>query len=148
MMEGAVTWGTVWRRSAGREATMLDSCHKHPHEMGVTLCRRCGQSWCSTCLVYSYGPKKPPYCMSCAMVAGGVRTSATLPAMSRKQLKAQMRALKAETKAATKVATKAAEDEPQPHAETETETETEAACTQTDWAAPWWEDREPSALAD
>ena len=72
---------------------MLDSCSKHPHEMGVALCRRCGGSWCSTCLVYSFGPKKPPYCMGCAMVAGGVRTSASLPAMPRKQLKAQMKAL-------------------------------------------------------
>ena len=31
------------------------------------------------CLVYAFGPKKPPYCMSCAMVAGGVRTSGVAP---------------------------------------------------------------------
>ena len=84
---------------------MLESCSKHPHEMGVALCRRCGQSWCSNCLVYSFGPKKPPFCMSCAMVAGGVRTNATLPAMPRRQLKAQMRAQKAAAKAAAKDAT-------------------------------------------
>ncbi len=81
---------------------MLESCTKHPHEMGVALCRRCGQAWCSNCLVHSFGPKKPPFCMSCAMVAGGVRTNATLPAMPRKQLKAQMRAQKAAAKAAAK----------------------------------------------
>ena len=79
--------GTAGRR----RRAILDSCEKHPHEMGVALCRRCG-AWCSTCLVYSFGPKKPPYCMSCAMVAGGVRTSSALPAMPRKELKAQMRA--------------------------------------------------------
>ena len=62
-----------------RRRSMLESCEKHPHEMGVALCRRCGHSWCSTCLVYSFGPKKPPFCMSCAMFAGGVRTNAAAP---------------------------------------------------------------------
>jgi len=102
------------------------------------VCRRCGQAWCGTCLVYAFGPKKPPYCMSCAMVAGGVKTSATLPAMPKKQLKAQMRAMKAEAKAAAK----AAPAEPQ-----ESPVE-DAAFASTDWSSPWWEDRQPTALAD
>jgi hypothetical protein len=118
---------------------MLESCTKHPHEMGVALCRRCGHSWCSNCLVYSFGPKKPPYCMSCAMVAGGVRSNAALPAMSRRQLKAQMRAIKAKAKAAAK----ADKSEPKEAAE-----DAEAAFAETDWSAPWWEDREPAAMAD
>jgi hypothetical protein len=117
---------------------MLESCGKHPHEMGVALCRRCGYAWCSTCLVYSFGPKKPPFCMSCAMVAGGVRSNAALPAMPRKQLKAQMRALKAEAKAAAK----GAKSEPKESVEAD------AAMTETDWSTPWWEDRQPTALAD
>jgi hypothetical protein len=127
---------------------MLDSCSKHPHERGVALCRRCGGSWCSSCLVYSFGPKKPPYCMSCAMVAGGVRTSAALPAMPKRQLKAQMRALKAEAKAQAKAA---AQPEPTPEREPEVSPETERelaeAYSQTDWSTPWWEDRQPT-LAD
>ena len=110
---------------------MLESCTKHPHEMGVALCRRCGQSWCSICLVYSFGPKKPPFCMSCAMVAGGVRTNATLPAMPRKQLKAQMQAPK---KAAAKAAAKDAGPKSQSG-------EAAAAFTETDWSAPWSEAR-------
>jgi len=121
---------------------MFDSCGKHPHEMGVALCRRCGQSWCSTCLVYSFGPKKPPYCMSCAMVAGGVRTGGALPPMPRKQLKAQMRAMKADAKAEAKAAAKAAKSE------TKESVEAEAAFDETDWSSPWWEDRQPTALAD
>ena len=116
---------------------MLESCGKHTHEMGVALCRRCGQSWCSNCLVYSFGPKKPPYCMSCAMVAGGVRTNASVPAMPRRQLKAQMRA----QKAAAKAAAKQGKSEPKEPAEA-------AAFSDTDWSAPWWEDREAAALAD
>ena len=127
---------------------MLDSCTKHPHEMGVALCRRCGGSWCSTCLVYAFGPKKPPYCMSCAMVAGGVRTSSALPAMPKRQLKAQMRALKAEAKAEAKAAARAAEA-PEADAEVSPETERELAeaFSQTDWSTPWWEDRQPT-MAD
>jgi len=50
----------------------MDSCIKHPHEVGVSHCGRCGGSWCGDCLVHPFGPKKPPYCMSCAMFAAGV----------------------------------------------------------------------------
>jgi len=119
---------------------MLESCEKHPHEQGAALCRRCGRSWCGTCLVYAFGPKKPPYCMSCAMVAGGVKSTSSIPAMPRKQLKAQMKALKLEAKRAAK----AAGAPPAPDDESETVT----AQSQTDWSAPWWEDHEAAALAD
>ena len=119
---------------------MLESCGKHPHEMGVALCRRCGHSWCSSCLVYAFGPKKPPFCMNCAMFAGGVRSNASRPAMTRKQIKAQAKAMKVEAKAAAK----AAKSQP----EETVEVEAEAACAETDWSTPWWEDRQPTALAD
>ena len=127
---------------------MLESCGKHPHEMGVALCRRCGGSWCGSCLVYAFGSKKPPYCMSCAMVAGGVRTSASQPAMPKRQLKAQMRALKAEAKAAAKAAAAPPPPPPQPGDAPEPERELAEALGQTDWSTPWWEDRQPTALAD
>jgi hypothetical protein len=118
---------------------MLDSCNKHPHEKGAALCRRCGLGWCGACLVYSFGPKKPPYCMSCAMYAGGVKSSSALPAMSRKELKNQMRALKAQAKAEAKAAAAAdAQVEPEPV----------PALAETDWATPWWEDSQPTAMAD
>ena len=116
---------------------MLDSCNKHPHEKGEALCRRCGHGWCTNCLVYAFGPKKPPYCMSCAMVAGGVKSTSAMPPMSKRQLKAQMRAMKAEAKAAAKAAAPAPA-EPAP----------EVATPSTDWSTPWWEDRQPAALAD
>lgn len=119
---------------------MFDSCAKHPHEMGAALCRRCGHSWCSSCLVFSFGPKKPPFCMSCAMVAGGVKSSSSLPPMPRRELKARMKAVKAEAKAAAKAAK-------EPAAPSEGIGE-QAAYGTTDWSAPWWEDRQPTALAD
>ncbi|MFL6206814.1 MAG: hypothetical protein ACJ739_15850 [Acidimicrobiales bacterium] len=118
---------------------MLESCGKHPHEQGVALCRRCGHSWCTSCLVYAFGPKKPPFCMSCAMYAGGVRSSASRPAMSRRELKAQAKAMRIQAKAAAKAAAAPEETE---------DVEAEAACADTDWSTPWWEDRQPSALAD
>src|SRR5918995_4645666 len=114
---------------------MLDSCRKHPHEMGIALCRRCGGSWCSTCLVYAFGPKKPPYCMSCAMVAGGVRTSASLPAMPKRQLKAQMKAIKAQQKAEAKAAARAEAPTGEPEVSPESERELAEAFSQTDWSS-------------
>jgi hypothetical protein len=124
---------------------MLESCGKHPHERGVAICRRCGHPWCSTCLVYSFGPKKPPYCMSCAMVAGGVKSAAPLPPMPRRQLKAQMKAMRAGAKAAAKG--EKAEKSEKGEAK-EAAVEEAAALTATDWSTPWWEDRQPTALAD
>jgi len=120
---------------------MLDSCGKHPHEIGIALCRRCGGAWCANCLVYAFGSKKPPYCMSCAMVAGGVRSSAALPAMPRRQLKAQMKALRIAAKAAANGEVPAAEA-------AEAEPEMAEAYSQTDWSTPWWEDRQAPALTD
>jgi hypothetical protein len=107
--------------------------------MGVALCGRCGGSWCSACIVYPFGANKPPFCMSCAMVAGGVRTSSALPAMPRRMLKAQMKALRKEEKAAARAA-EAPEVAPEPEL-------AQAAFQTTDWSTPWWEDRQPT-LAD
>lgn len=36
-------------------------------------CRNCHGTFCARCLVYSFGPKKPPFCVGCALVASGVR---------------------------------------------------------------------------
>jgi hypothetical protein len=118
----------------------MESCAKHPHEMGEAICRRCGGAWCKDCLVYSFGPKKPPFCLTCAMVAGGVRSGAARPAMPKREMKARAKAAKAEAKAAAKAAKQAEREE----AETPLEP---AAMTETDWSAPWWEDRQPT-LAD
>lgn len=121
---------------------MLESCGKHPHEMGVALCRRCGDSWCSSCLVYAFGPKKPPYCMSCAMVAGGVRTAAAQPSMPRKLARAQAKAMRAEARTAAK-ATKAAGATPRDGAP-ETDGQPTDDFGDTDWSTPWW-DEEPAS---
>ena len=132
------------------EGDDMDSCAKHPHEAGIAICRRCGDAWCKDCLVYAFGDKKPPFCMGCAMVAGGVRTSGARPAMPRRELKALQKAAKAEAK----VAAKAAKDAPEPAREEEQAVAAvevapvEAAAPSepvgSGWETPWWEDRQPT----
>jgi hypothetical protein len=114
----------------------MECCARHPHEVGAALCRRCGDAWCRDCLVYAFGGNKPPFCMSCAMVAGGVRSAGARPPMPKKELRARMKAERQAAKAAAKAAREA------------TTVSTEAALQETDWSSPWWEDRQPSALAD
>jgi hypothetical protein len=132
----------------------MDSCGKHPHETGSAICRRCGDAWCRDCLVYAFGPKQPPYCMGCAMVAGGVRTAGTRPALSKRQLKARMKAARRQAKGGATVGTpppppppldgSAPVDGPTP-ADTELEpVSTITAPDETDWSMPWWEARQPT----
>ena len=113
----------------------MESCAKHPHELGSALCRRCGDNWCRDCLVYAFGPSKPPFCMSCAMVAGGVKSTGR-PAMPKKELRARMKAERQLQRAEAKAAKVAAMSDEQ------------VVLQETDWATPWWEDRQPTALAD
>jgi hypothetical protein len=51
----------------------MASCDTHPFDQADDSCRECKRSFCATCLVYSFGPKKPPYCVPCALTAAGVR---------------------------------------------------------------------------
>lgn len=122
----------------------MDSCIKHPHEVGVGHCGRCGGSWCADCLVHPFGTSKPPFCMPCAMFTAGVRTHADRPALGRRELKALAKQAKAEAKAAKRTPAAAAAAlapelpavEPPPAAE-----------PATDWSSAWWEDHQPT-LAD
>lgn len=122
----------------------MDSCARHPHERGVALCRRCGEAWCSDCLVYSFGPKKPPYCMSCAMFAGGIRTAAARPALPKRELKALQKAAKAEAKAAAEAGNSAPEPESAGAAAANEVAIPALAPGASDWETPWWEDRQPT----
>jgi hypothetical protein len=57
-------------------------CIQHPHEHAEGLCRKCGAPYCADCLVYPFGPAKPPFCIPCAVNAGGVRTTAGSPRLA------------------------------------------------------------------
>lgn len=124
----------------------MDSCAKHPHERGAGICRRCGDAWCNDCLIYAFGPKKPPYCMPCAMFAGGVRTAASRPALPKRQLKALQKAAKAEAKAAEKSGKQVREAEPESASAAAAVKVADPVHTPvtSGWEAPWWEDRKPT----
>lgn len=67
---------------------MDNRCATHQFEMAEGMCRNCGDLYCSECLVFSFGPKKPPYCVSCALAASGVRSNAAKrPRISRREYK-------------------------------------------------------------
>jgi hypothetical protein len=51
-------------------------CDRHLFDRAVDLCSSCGCEFCADCLVYSFGAKKPPFCLPCAVSAGGVRQGA------------------------------------------------------------------------
>ena len=63
-------------------------CERHLFDQAVDRCGRCGGEFCHTCVVYSFGPKKPPFCLPCAVEAAGVRSGAgSAPAISRRERK-------------------------------------------------------------
>ena len=82
---------------------MEGRCEKHPFERMERHCRNCGGEFCADCLVYSYGPKKPPYCVNCALAAAGVRSSAARPQLrSKREIKREMKDAKRQEKLAAK----------------------------------------------
>lgn len=55
---------------------MEGRCYRHQFDTAVDRCQMCGQGFCTTCLVYPKGHRKPPYCLPCAVNAAGVRNGA------------------------------------------------------------------------
>jgi hypothetical protein len=71
---------------------MEGRCERHLFDQAADLCGRCGMEFCADCLVYSFGPKKPPFCLPCAVEAAGVRQGAGFrPAPGRKAQKELLR---------------------------------------------------------
>src|SRR3954469_12230568 len=72
--------------SGGR--TVEKRCEKHIFETSEDRCGRCGHEFCGAGPVYSFGPKKPPFCIQCAVAAAGIRSNAGVPpALGRRELK-------------------------------------------------------------
>nr|MDQ3294251.1 hypothetical protein [Actinomycetota bacterium] len=55
---------------------MQGRCERHLFDRAVDLCGRCGGEYCTDCLVYSFGPSRPPFCLPCAVAQAGVRSNA------------------------------------------------------------------------
>jgi hypothetical protein len=82
---------------------MEGRCERHLFDQAVDLCGVCGGEYCNDCLVYSFGPKKPPFCLPCAVQRAGVRSNAAnyKPMSTRQQrklAKERAHAARAETK--------------------------------------------------
>lgn len=54
----------------------MNHCIRHFEEPIAAICGSCSQPFCRRCLVYAFGPKKPPYCVGCALAEAGVRQNA------------------------------------------------------------------------
>lgn len=94
----------------------MTHCMRHYEEPVVAHCRTCTRPYCSRCLVYSFGPDKPPFCVGCALNASGVRNkSKPIPVAAQAEVgpdrrteRAQRRAEKAEAKASARSLKRAA----------------------------------------
>ena len=74
---------------------MDDRCYKHPFEPAEGLCKNCGWEFCTECLVFAFGPKQPPLCLSCALAKSGVRSNAAMPpARSKREIRKAEREFK------------------------------------------------------
>ncbi|MEY2423374.1 MAG: hypothetical protein QOI95_3441 [Acidimicrobiaceae bacterium] len=68
---------------------MQGRCDKHLFEAAEDRCGKCGYEFCGECLVYSFGAKKPPFCIPCAVAAAGIRSNAGIrPMADARELKA------------------------------------------------------------
>jgi len=66
----------------------MASCVKHPMAVSEYVCGRCGHEFCPECVVFPFGLKKPPLCISCALEAGGVSRQHTgRPRLTERQVK-------------------------------------------------------------
>ena len=91
---------------------MEGRCAKHQFEAAGDVCRACGNEFCPECLVYSFGPDKPPFCIACALAAAGVRTTAgNAPLKSKKELIRETRARRKAAKESQKHGTGAVDVE-------------------------------------
>jgi hypothetical protein len=48
---------------------------RHYEEPVMGYCKTCCRPFCNRCLVFPFGDDKPPYCVSCAIAASGVRNA-------------------------------------------------------------------------
>lgn len=54
---------------------MQGRCDNNPLDQAEDVCNECGGEYCSACLVYPRGQKRPPVCKACAILKSGVRMS-------------------------------------------------------------------------
>jgi hypothetical protein len=87
---------------------MARVCVRHPFEHSESMCGHCGLEFCRDCLVPRVGSRKHALCVSCALAASGVRsTAANRPALSKRDLKKRLKERRDEDKALARLERKA-----------------------------------------
>lgn len=71
------------------EETTETACQRHTYAPSAGRCKGCGTLWCEDCMVWPFGPKKPPLCLDCAAEQAGLR-----PRQDRARKKAEKTARK------------------------------------------------------
>ena len=77
----------------------MSHCIRHYEEPMEAECRTCGRPFCGRCLVFAFGPNKPPYCVGCALTASGVRNQHRVPVAAPAKPTVDKRAVRAQKKA-------------------------------------------------
>ena len=71
-----------------RPSGFASSCSRHQFDPAIDRCRTCDEPFCAECLLYAFGDKQPPFCMTCALAASGVRVrGAKAPKVSRREIR-------------------------------------------------------------
>ena len=84
-----------------------ERCCRNQFEFADDYCNRCGLPFSNEYLVYAFGPKKPPMCVSCSLALSGVRANAgNRPVVSKRELRKREKARKQQAKAAKQNAPK------------------------------------------
>ena len=74
-------------------------CAKHQFDLATAVCGSCKLTFCEACLVFAFGPHKPPLCIPCALTVGGVRRGGAAPKVSWRERRARRKALAAQAEA-------------------------------------------------
>ena len=124
-------------------------CAKHHFDRAVAVCGQCGLTFCPACLVYAFGPNKPPFCIPCALTVGGVRKVSSGPKISWREKRARKKALEAQNAAAADANLERALAEANAAAEAHAEPVSDEPAF--DWSAPFdssFDPFEQTALTD
>jgi hypothetical protein len=60
-------------KEAREDHGRMARCERHAFEHAIATCESCVGLFCEDCIVHPAGPKQPPLCLPCALVAAGVR---------------------------------------------------------------------------
>lgn len=58
----------------GATQSVVGRCVNDGFDLARSVCTRCREPFCEECLIWPFGPEREPVCVSCALVAAGVRT--------------------------------------------------------------------------